>query len=755
MITVRWSAAITAAALVWFAAACAKSPQTRQEAFVKAGEQLMANQDYPRAALEFRNAVQLAPKDAALRYKLADALLAAKLYAQGAAELRLALELDPKHAGAQLRLAHLLLATGDPALTGEAAARSRELLTLDPADQEALMLAGLTEVRLGNLNQAARFYGDAAIRYPHELRPQIELARVKFAAGDYPAAEAVLLKAVSTLPANPDALVALAVLYISRNKPDAAQPLLQRALVADPNHEAALMQTAGLHVAAGRLADAGEHYRRAAASPGSELRLVYGEFLARTGKADEAAAEFRRLSQRDPSDRRARNALVLLLAQTGQRTQARQLLDAALARNAKDALARVDRARLNIEDGNIEAGIEDLQTALKGDPAQAEAHFLLAVAFREQGAVERHRAELAEALRHDPAHLLARVDLANSLTESGQGAAAVSLLSEAPDAQRKLLRLRTAEIWALLATGDRTRASAALEAALRMAKTPDLYLQDAILKQSAGNTAAAKISLEAGLVLDPQDLRLLGALIRTMARAGDKAGATARLRRAAEAAPQSVPVRLFEAHWLMQQGDEAGARAALQAVRQANPNVEAALLMQARQESVAGRPEQSRSLLTTAIAGNPKSVSAWIQLALLEENLGNKVEAARAYREALKLDARNLVALNNLAYNQAENGDLDEALRLAQQARGVAPDHPNVQDTLGWVYFRKGMYKLALPEFQAAAARNPRAQYHLGMTQIKLGDAQAGNEILAAALKQHPGLTPESEMAKKILADAQ
>ena len=65
------------------------------------------------------------------------------------------------------------------------------------------------------------------------------------------------------------------------------------------------------------------------------------------------------------------------------------------------------------------------------------------------------------------------------------------------------------------------------------------------------------------------------------------------------------------------------------------------------------------------------------------------------------MDATNVIALNNLAYLLARDNP-DEAVKLAQQAVELAPENADVQDTLGWVYYRKGLYSAALPYLQAA-----------------------------------------------------
>ena len=72
------------------------------------GAALLAKKDYGRAALEFRNAVKVMPKDAEPYYQLGLTYLASGNARNGVAALRHATELNPKHAGAQLKLAELM-----------------------------------------------------------------------------------------------------------------------------------------------------------------------------------------------------------------------------------------------------------------------------------------------------------------------------------------------------------------------------------------------------------------------------------------------------------------------------------------------------------------------------------------------------------------------------------------------------------------------------------------------------------------------
>jgi uncharacterized protein HemY len=71
------------------------------------------------------------------------------------------------------------------------------------------------------------------------------------------------------------------------------------------------------------------------------------------------------------------------------------------------------------------------------------------------------------------------------------------------------------------------------------------------------------------------------------------------------------------------------------------------------------------------------------------------------------------------------------------------PQNAAIADTLGWIHYRKGMYRSAIAHLKIAVAKEstPRRQFHLGMAYIKIGDQALGRQTIAAALKSDPSLT--------------
>ena len=77
---------------------------------------------------------------------------------------------------------------------------------------------------------------------------------------------------------------------------------------------------------------------------------------------------------------------------------------------------------------------------------------------------------------------------------------------------------------------------------------------------------------------------------------------------------------------------------------------------------------------------------------MLLEAQGKREEAMKSYEATVNGTENAPFAANNLAFIYAEQGiNLDVALRLATSAKQGLPDDPSVDDTLGWVYYKKDM----------------------------------------------------------------
>jgi Flp pilus assembly protein TadD len=143
---------------------------------------------------------------------------------------------------------------------------------------------------------------------------------------------------------------------------------------------------------------------------------------------------------------------------------------------------------------------------------------------------------------------------------------------------------------------------------------------------------------------------------------------------------------------------------------------------------------------------------------MLEASRNNQDAAIENYRKAIEVDPNAAIAANNLAwiYAVSGKGNLDQAVALAQGVVQKYPDMPGFLDTLGWVYYKKGLHGPAVEQLQKVvqkAGESPSYRFHLGMALAGKGDKAAARRELEQALRLgEKGNFAEAEEARRALS---
>jgi len=138
----------------------------------------------------------------------------------------------------------------------------------------------------------------------------------------------------------------------------------------------------------------------------------------------------------------------------------------------------------------------------------------------------------------------------------------------------------------------------------------------------------------------------------------------------------------------------------------------------------------------------PENVAARTMIGIILEVQGKTDESQKVYEAILGSTSKAPVAANNLAYIYADRGErLNEALSLAQRAKEQLPTSHQINDTLGWVYYKKDMANLAIRPLETSVSQEPTNalyHYHLGLAYAKSGDSAKARKSLEQALKLQP-----------------
>jgi tetratricopeptide (TPR) repeat protein len=158
-------------------------------------------------------------------------------------------------------------------------------------------------------------------------------------------------------------------------------------------------------------------------------------------------------------------------------------------------------------------------------------------------------------------------------------------------------------------------------------------------------------------------------------------------------------------------------------------------LTQLNLEAMAGIWAEFRSwqrCLDTVLEASKAAPVRDVELLLLQatalENLDRSDQAIAVLREGQKLNPNHPTLQNNLGFSLLEQGkDLDEAARLIHAALVQEPKNSSTMDSWGWVLFKQGKFKeaeAALRQAAEASPYSPEVHRHLGEALLKLDRLQ-------------------------------
>ena len=722
------------------------------ESLVKlaSGKAHLQEKEYGRAALDFRNAIQVVPNDAEPYYQLGLAYLTGGDVRSAYACFHKASELNPKHEGAQVKMAEIMAARGDRKSVEEAAKRASAMVA-EGANAEAFDTLALADYRLGNREDAEKVLNQALDRFPNSLNSSVALAKVHVARNDLQGAEQILQQAVSNDPRSPQPHVALGALYVAEQRIPEAEQQFRAALAIDPANGPALLNLGTIELQAGHMDDADRIFRKLSALPDKQYKPAHAIFLFRTGRRDAALAELEKISAADPSDREAETRVVAAYLAANRPADAERVVNANLRGNPKDVDALLLRSRLFLQTGKPDAAQADLTKAIGYRNESPEAHYLLARVYAIRGNIPKEQHEFGEALRLSPRYIPARVALAQSLMRTNQAQSALNVLNDCPQDQRRMQVIVIQRAWALLDTGGIDAARMTIDPVLAVSRAPEALLVEGTIRFDSKDYAGARSSAEEALRTKPDDLRALNLIFRAyLAQKQIPAGIQA-LREWANRSPRSAPVQSLLGDMLLAAQMRDQARAAFAAAIADDPNYHPALLTVAEMDISDGKVDRARPVLERLSA--QRDVAATLMLADLELRSGSQDTAIAYFRKAVDADPTNIGALNNLAYLLVEHAHaLDEGMKFARRAQQLAPENPSTNDTLGWAYFREGDYTTALSYLSRAVENGPTPEekYHLAVVYIKSGDAAKGQQLMEAALKEDPKLAQREQVVSDL-----
>ena len=629
-------------------------------------------------------------------------------------QLKNALDKNPHSGEARLLMGHALLRAGDPAKAQIELLKARGT---GVRDEQWLPVLARAMLAAGAGDKLIEQYGDKTLSQP---------------------------------AATADLKVALAGAYVARGHTDEARSELVRAVLAVPDHAAALVLRARLDAVAGNPTDALRQLDELfAREPGHvEALLLKGQVLLHATKEPEAAlVTLRQVRHAHPESVAAHTALVSILMQQNKREQARAEFKQLLKVAPRHPDTLFYQAQFALEDKDYQSSREITQRLLLAMPDNVRVLVLAGAAeyFMQHYALADRL--LARALKLAPGLLFARQMLAQTLMREGLADSALEVLQpviDKPQADASSLGLAGE---AYLQSGNPARAEAAFQRALNA--TPEAAGERASLAMAwpaRGEATATTGELEA-IAGRVRSTHADWALVSARLRLRDIKGALAAIDTLEKKLPDEPFVPTLRGRLLSAQGEQPGAAANFAHALLRQPNYFPAVDGLASIDLKAGRPELARQRLTAALKAEPGNFRAKMALAELDTQLGAPDAVIVTHlREAIRLDYSrqqpHLALIERLLFG----GDHAGALVAAQDAATVLPNDAVLMDALGRAQIATGASQQAVYTFRKLAAWQPGSTLFL----LRLADAHTAARDSAAAanaLRQVLKLEPGNVMA--------
>jgi tetratricopeptide (TPR) repeat protein len=763
-------------------AACSRDPNVAKQRYVQSGDSYAQKNRFKEASIQYRNALKIDPRYGVAHYKLAitDLKLSPPDVVEAVKELRRAVELTPEnrkeHWDAMVKLSEIYLgplSPHDEPLMQEVEKYYTALLERDPRSFDGLRLHGdYIYVKAGDalkrkstaegralLAQAAEQYRQAGEVKPGDKGIELQLARTATLAGDFPTAERYYRSVLDRDKSDLDAYRELyLILYAYEKRPADAEQLLKDGYQANQKQYQLLNWLAEQYLVQNRRDDMLRVLDQIKSKAGEYDRayLDVGDFYLRTADNDSAVREYREGLARDPKHKTDyQKRLVEALLRQGKKDEAGQVNSAILNDNPNDNDAKGVAAALLLDKGDLQKALPQLQQVVSSAPNNAVAHYNLGRALAMRNQPDQAMQHFAKAVELQPAYTAARLALAQIQATQGDYDSSLQSATDVLKYDPNNESAHLLEVASLLGQKKYSDSRQVIAAMLKSnPNSSDAYYQLGVVDLSDGKYADAEQSFRKAWQLDPASSRGLMGVVETYAAQKKFDEAMQILETEIAKAPNRPDLNVALGNIAVRAGRWDKAISEFQKA-QAAPGIN----QQTRGEMYLriGETQRRQGDLQAAIASiqaarqslpdDPRVLST---LGLVFESAGRWPEAKQAYQAVIKLNPNDGVVLNNLAFGMATHGDnLDEALTLAQRAKQIMPNMPEVSDTLGWIYLKKNLPLNALDILEDLVAKRPDQgtfRYHYGMALYQKGDKGRALQELKRAL----ATTPSTDEQKQI-----
>lgn len=772
--------------------------EQRKAKYLERGKEYLTQQNYDKAVIEFKNALQIDPKYAEAYFLFGQAEEALHNYQQAYGLFHTAVELNPDYFAARVELARYFILGGDLAKATE---QIDAVLKKQPTNSDALLVKAAIAEREGKDEDAIKQAGELIKTAPSETGAYALLADIYFKQQKLENSIEILRQGITANPKDVSLHMSLATVYVKQGENDKAAEMLQECVTLEPQNLQWRVNLAGFLMRTNQLDKAEKVLRTAIEQDPKDAgrRMLLVEFLS-TAKKDDKAAEQELLNgikeipdssalrfglaalyeqlkdptkamdvyrdiisryEEKPEGLRARDKLATLLSLQGKQDEADKLTDQVLKENPTDNNALMARARSLLAKQDAQGAIAALRTVLHDQPKLVDAYLALADAYTLNKEPALAKEGLMKAVELNPDNVNVRLALAQYYVKTGDLNSATKTVDEALKLSPNDYDALGAKFQLFMARKDVKSAQGTLQKI--KATYPDKPTAYYLLGQvyvSQHQYDAAEREFEQGLSRFKGSYQFMDAIVKLNLAQKRPEKAIVRLNEELAKEPYSrlYAHELLAEIYIRQKKYNEAEQAARKAI-EANPTWSIPYgtltnIYLARGDFASA--EQANQQGLKVIPNDPQLL---MNIAEMYERNQNYDKAIDAYERLVSKQPNNEIAANNLASLLLDHSTDPAGLKRAKElvARFESSTQPFFLDTLGWMYYRSGEMDKAIGVMEKVVKQAPAVpvfHYHLGMAYYKKGDKASAKIQLDTALEAKNGF-PGIEEARTTLKQIQ
>jgi tetratricopeptide (TPR) repeat protein len=783
-------------AFALFPSACS-SPEKEKLAHIAKGNEYLKEKHYAEARLEFRSALKIDKKLSDAQFGLGEASLALGYVQESAEAYYEAMRLDPNNLDARVRVGSLLVQYESEEGIKEAERLANEVAQKKPDHVENRVL--IADIRAAQkrwddaqeeFQKAINLDSNRIETYLHQARYFERRAKADEAqAGKFHSqAEEVFRRLIEKNPGSVNARLAFGdFLFANKRQSEAEQQLLQ-AHQTDSSDKLVLVALRRYYETQQRYEDAEKYLTKLVElDPDKSVgRAQIIDLHARTGRVYQAVSEYQQLLKDDPKYLRGYSRVAELLLELGDVNAATKYVETALKQSPQDTDALLMRGRLRTLNGQYREAVSDLDQVLRLEPSMPAALYYAADAHLQNNDATQARLFVNRLLSfypRNPMGLLMQVRIHLSQGKALEAEkTSTQIIEGIAQLKSNATALRAARIpedtlpeWESKAYISRAVAriqlrnypesKSDLERAGQLDKrSPEPHINLAAINLLQGELAAAQREAERALDLAPSSPTAATTAVNVYLQQKNYQTAHTRLNQLIAEQPTRLQLQELQARVFIAQGEKGNAESTLREILKTDPNYLNAYFLlsdfyQSSEQQTDRAIAELKQLISLRPTNSQQIAQAHLFIGMLEEGRGNMDEAVNNYEQMLSFDQRSIgaaIALNNLAWLYADKGkgNLDKATAHARSAITITPE-ANFFDTLGYAYYKKRQYEVAIEQFHKAIDRKPNsAGYHLHLARAlrDSGDTQRARQSYERALQLGGANFGEGNQAKQELA---